>query len=47
MAKKLVFGEKAKITTMRLYSWEKKLVREYVLKLRKTKMETLSSNTSK
>lgn len=42
MPRKSIFGENAQITTMRLYSWEKELVREFLKKIRqerKKKME--------
>ena len=34
MSKNLVFGEKAKQVTIRLYSWEKALVKAYIKVLR-------------
>lgn len=41
MAKKLIFGEHAKLTTFRLYSWEKALVRAYIKLIRKEKREEI------
>lgn len=41
MSKNLIFGEKAKCVTMRLYSWEKALVRAYVKMLRAKKREEI------
>ena len=37
MSKNLVFGEKAKLVTMRLYSWEKSKVKEFLKEIRKNK----------
>lgn len=37
MSKNLIFGEKAKLVTMRLYSWEKALVKAYIKTLRAAK----------
>ena len=37
MSKNLVFGEKAKLVTMRMYSWEKALVRAYLKLIRDKK----------
>lgn len=37
MSKNLVFGEKAKLVTIRLYSWEKALVKAYIKILRAKK----------
>ena len=34
----LKFGERAKICTIRLYSWEKKLVKEFLKKIREEKL---------
>ena len=34
MSKNLVFGEKAKNVTIKLYSWEKALVKAYIKVLR-------------
>lgn len=41
MSKNLVFGEKAKIVTLRLYSWEKALVKAYIKVLRAKKREEI------
>lgn len=43
MSKNLVFGEPAKAVTIRLYSWEKKLVKEFIKLLRKKKREELKN----
>ena len=37
MSKNLVFGEKAKNVTIKLYSWEKALVKAYIKPLRAAK----------
>ena len=37
MSKNLVFGEKAKNVTIKLYSWEKALVKAYIKTLRAAK----------
>lgn len=42
MSKKLIFGEPAKITTLRLYSWEKELVKTFLKKIRKEKLKELN-----
>lgn len=41
MSKNLVFGEKAKLVTIRLYSWEKALVRAYIKLLREQKKKEI------
>ena len=41
MSKNLVFGEKAKLVTMRLYSWEKALVKAYIKVLRLNKRKEI------
>lgn len=41
MSKNLVFGEKAKMCSIRLYSWEKTLVRNFIKKLREQKKQEL------
>ncbi len=41
MSKNLVFGEKAKCVTMRLYSWEKALVKAYIKKIRDKKRKEM------
>ena len=41
MSKNLIFGEKAKLVTMRLYSWEKALVKAYIKVLRDKKKKEL------
>lgn len=41
MSKNLVFGEKAKLVTMRLYSWEKALVKAYIKLIRDKKRKEI------
>lgn len=41
MSKNLIFGEKAKCVTMRLYSWEKALVKAYIKVLRMKKRKEI------
>lgn len=41
MSKNLVFGEKAKNVTMKLYSWEKALIKAYIKFLRDKKRKEL------
>lgn len=41
MSKNLVFGEKAKNVTIKLYSWEKALVKAYIKVLRDKKRKEL------
>lgn len=41
MSKNLVFGEKAKLVTMRMYSWEKALVRAYLKLIRDKKRKEI------
>ena len=41
MSKNLVFGEKAKITTFRLYSWERPLIKAYIKIIRANKRKEL------
>lgn len=41
MSKILIFGEKAKCVTMRLYSWEKALVKAYIKVLRAKKRKEI------
>lgn len=41
MSKNLVFGEKAKNTTFKLYSWEKALVRAYLKLIRDRKKQEI------
>lgn len=41
MSKNLIFGEKAKCVTMRLYSWEKALVKAYIKVLRAKKRKEI------
>lgn len=41
MSKNLVFGERAKLTTMRMYSWEKALVKAFLKKIRNRKRKEL------
>ena len=41
MSKNLIFGEKAKLVTMRLYSWEKALVKAYIKVLRAKKRKEI------
>jgi len=43
MSKNLIFGEKAKLVTMRLYSWEKALVKAYIKVLRDKKKKELKN----
>ena len=43
MSKNLVFGEKAKIVTMRLYSWEKEMVRAFLKKIRSEKKKEIEN----
>ena len=41
MSKNLVFGEKAKNHTIKLYSWEKSLVKEFLKKIRDKKRKEI------
>lgn len=41
MSKNLIFGEKAKLVSIRLYSWEKALVKAYIKLIRNKKREEL------
>lgn len=41
MSKNLIFGEKAKCVTMRLYSWEKALVKAFIKALRAKKRKEI------
>lgn len=41
MPRKAIFGEIAKLVTMRMYSWEKKPVKEYLRALRTEKKKEL------
>lgn len=41
MSKNLVFGEKAKLVTVRMYSWEKALVRAYLKLIRDKKRKEI------
>ena len=41
MSKNLVFGERAKNVTMKLYSWEKALVKAYIKMLRDRKKKEI------
>lgn len=41
MSKNLVFGEKAKNATFKLYSWEKALVRAYLKLIRDRKRQEI------
>jgi len=43
MSKNLVFGEKAKNATFKLYSWEKALVRAYLKLIRDRKKQEIRS----
>lgn len=43
MSKNLVFGEKAKNVTMKLYSWEKVLVKAYIKVLRQKKRKEIQN----
>lgn len=47
MPKKSVFGENAKLTTFRLYSWERKLVREFIKNERQKKLKELENDDKK
>lgn len=47
MSKNLVFGEKAKLTTMRMYSWEKALVKAFLKKIRDSKRKELVKESKK
>lgn len=42
----LKFGEHAKICTIRLYSWEKNLVKEFLKKIREDKIKYLQNKKS-
>lgn len=44
MSKNLVFGEKAKLVTIRLYSWEKALVKAYIKVLRDKRKKEIEKN---
>lgn len=41
MSKNLVFGEKAKNVTIKLYSWEKVIVKNFIKAIRKQKKEEI------
>lgn len=41
MSKNLVFGEKAKLVSFRLYSWEKALVRAFIKTIRAKKRKQI------
>ncbi len=41
MSKNLIFGEKAKLVTIRLYSWEKALVKAYIKLIRDKKRKEI------
>lgn len=41
MPRRAIFGETAKIVTIRMYSWEKKPVKEYLKALRAEKKREL------
>lgn len=45
MSKNLVFGERAKLVTMRLYSWEKLLVKAYIKTIRAKKKKELEKES--
>ena len=47
MPKGLIFGEPAKIKSIRLYSWEVKLVKEYIKNIRKQKRDELNKEILK
>lgn len=44
MSKNLVFGEKAKNYTFKLYSWEKVLVKAYIKLIREKKKKELKND---
>ena len=44
MSKNLIFGEKAKLISFRLYSWEKALVKAYIKVLREKKKKEIEEN---
>ena len=41
MGRKPLFGECAKAVTLRLYSWEKQLVKEFIKKIREKRRNKL------
>ena len=45
MSKNLIFGEKAKLISFRLYSWEKALVRDFIKKIREQKKKEIENET--
>jgi len=47
MSRNLIFGEHAKLITLRLYSWEKILVKEYIKLIREKKKKELSKKEKK
>lgn len=47
MSKNLVFGEKAKNVTIKLYSWEKAIVKNFIKALRKQKKEEILKKEKK
>ena len=47
MSKNLVFGEPAKLVTIRMYSWEKPLVKEFIKNLRIKKRKEIEKNVRK
>lgn len=45
MGRKPIFNECAKLVTIRLYSWEKQLVKDFIKKLREKKRKQLKNGT--
>lgn len=47
MPRKSKYGENAKLTTFRLYSWEFELVRDFIKQERLKKLKELEKNDNK
>lgn len=47
MPRKSKYGENAKLTTFRLYSWEFELVRDFLKSERKKKLKELENDNKK
>lgn len=47
MPRKSIFGENAQLTTMRLYSWEKEMVKELLEKEREKRKNKIKKDRSK
>ena len=47
MPRKSIFGENAQLTTMRLYSWEREMVKELLEKEREKRKNKIKKDRSK